>query len=246
MEQGRHLDAIARDLAAGTISRRTALKRFAGVSLGVMLPSALFADPALAKCPQSRRCAGKCCPNHAHCRHGKCKCSKGFTKCGKSCRNLQTDIKNCGACGVVCGALHASSAVCSSGHCAYTCEAGFSNCDQTGANSTGCECATPGCCGNSCQVTHQNGVGQSYYSCDPLGTPGNASTYSLAMAQGARAAWTAGTDSSGTCPGSSNTVSRVTATQCAMWSYSGTLAGHVFVSAPNECFCPLATDPTWN
>jgi len=38
------LDAIARDLATGAISRRTALRRFAGASLGALIagPAGLF------------------------------------------------------------------------------------------------------------------------------------------------------------------------------------------------------------
>jgi hypothetical protein len=98
------LDAIARDLAAGAISRRTALRRFAGMSVAAVLPGALFATHASAACPTSRRCKGRCCPNHAHCANGKCKCTKPYSKCGKSCRNLHTDAKNCGTCGHRCAA----------------------------------------------------------------------------------------------------------------------------------------------
>jgi len=110
------LDSLARDLATGAISRRTALRRFAGASLGAIFagPAGLFgAKSALANCPQSRRCSGKCCPSHAHCHHGKCRCRKGFTRCGKSCRNVQTDVSNCGTCGHKC----ASGEICHNGHC---------------------------------------------------------------------------------------------------------------------------------
>ena len=107
------LDAIARDLADGRISRRTAVRRFAGLSLTALLPGALFADAALARCPKSRRCHGKCCPRHAHCHRGKCKCNRGFTKCGKHCRDLSTDPHHCGSCDRRC----ADGETCHNGHC---------------------------------------------------------------------------------------------------------------------------------
>jgi hypothetical protein len=100
----RGIDAIARDFASGAISRRTALRRFAGVGLGALLPGALFADEAFARCPKDRRCNGRCCPKHGHCARGKCKCDRGYTKCGSKCRNLKTDPQNCGACGHACDA----------------------------------------------------------------------------------------------------------------------------------------------
>jgi hypothetical protein len=99
---GSDLDVIARDLASGAISRRAALRRFGGVAIGAVLPGAIFADSALARCPKERRCDGKCCPKHAHCRKGRCKCERGFTDCGKKCRNLKTDERNCGKCGRTC------------------------------------------------------------------------------------------------------------------------------------------------
>ena len=56
------------------------------------------------------------------------------------------------------------------------------------------------CCGNGCQPMHLNGIGQSYVEqCSPPGTPGNESTYSLAMATAARAAAPAGTDGNLSC-----------------------------------------------
>ena len=111
--RGSGLDAIARDLASGAISRRAALRRFGGVAVAAMLPGALFADSALARCPKDRRCDGRCCPKHGHCKKGRCKCDRGFTKCGKKCRNLETDERNCGSCGHECQAGE----TCRNGHC---------------------------------------------------------------------------------------------------------------------------------
>jgi len=137
------LDAIARDLATGAISRRTALKRFAAAGLAAAIPGGLFASSAFAKCPQSRRCAGTCCPNHAHCVHGKCKCRRGFTKCGTHCRDLQTDPKNCGKCGHKCPAGES----CRNGHCKPPAECqGVNDCPQPGNP----ECATATCTGGHC------------------------------------------------------------------------------------------------
>jgi hypothetical protein len=32
----------------------------------------------------------------------------------------------------------------------------------------GCQCSTPSCCGSACQTTHNDGVGQNFYDCNPL------------------------------------------------------------------------------
>src|SRR3954463_9816842 len=98
------MDALARDLARGRVSRRTALRRFLGGAAGLVLPSALMTEPALAHCPPSRKCGDKCCPSGFRCKHGKCKCKGDLTKCGKHCADLATDPANCGSCGHVCAA----------------------------------------------------------------------------------------------------------------------------------------------
>jgi hypothetical protein len=107
------LDALARDLANGQVSRRTALRRFGAGFAAAALPSFLVADEALARCPPSRKCGSKCCPPGMRCKHGKCKCKGGLTKCGKNCRDLAVDPLNCGACGHVCPAGQ----TCVSGQC---------------------------------------------------------------------------------------------------------------------------------
>ncbi|HUD72749.1 MAG TPA: hypothetical protein VMQ62_12380 [Dongiaceae bacterium] len=132
--------------------------------------------------------------------------------------------------------------------CTYQCGPGFSNCDGSGAN--GCECAVTVCCGQACGSRHLNGLGQSYDDCVALGTPGNQSTYTLAMATNARAAWT-GTGSdfniSDYCGTAQSAVLRQTANSCAVWVYSGTLAGYVRLNSANgSCLCPSVASPTWN
>jgi hypothetical protein len=69
-------------------------------------------------------------------------CSTGFGNCnnnpGDGCEtNKNTSVDNCGACGAVCNLPNANEA-CISGACAVaSCQAGFANCDNIGAN--GCE-----------------------------------------------------------------------------------------------------------
>lgn len=112
---GTRLDRIARDLASGEVSRRSALKRLAGMGLGLgaaMAPAGVA--EAMAPCPGGRvKCDGKCCPKNARCRNGKCKCKPGFKKCGRKCVDTQTSIKHCGACGNTC----ASGESCVAGVC---------------------------------------------------------------------------------------------------------------------------------
>ncbi len=89
MGEGARLDDLARDLARGAISRRTALRRLAAGALGIGLaatPSALADELERGNCPKSRRCGKKCCPKGAKCKNGKCKCKGGKTKCGKKLR----------------------------------------------------------------------------------------------------------------------------------------------------------------
>jgi cysteine-rich repeat protein len=105
MGEGARLDDLARDLASGTISRRTALRRLAAGALGIGLaaaPSALAEELERGSCPKNRRCGKKCCAKGAKCKNGKCKCKAGKTKCGKECADLTSDPKHCGTCDNTC------------------------------------------------------------------------------------------------------------------------------------------------
>jgi hypothetical protein len=78
---------------------------------------------------------------------------------------------NCGGCGNACGNEHVMTASCTGSACAYTCQTGYANCAETPPNTTGCECATPACCGTSCQTIHEAGYQNgSYYDCNPIAT----------------------------------------------------------------------------
>ena len=105
MGSGRELDGLARDLASGEISRRSALKRLAGGAVAASVASLPGAE-ALAsrsrRCPPARKCGDRCCPAHSKCRRGKCKCNEGYDKCGRKCVDMQTSVKHCGDCDTVC------------------------------------------------------------------------------------------------------------------------------------------------
>lgn len=103
------------------------------------------------------------------------------------------------------------------------------------------------------QVQHNNGLGQSYVNSSPVGQPGNVSTYNLNMANAAANAWpTSGTISPVQCRGPLGrttypAVFKQGPTACAVWAYTGPMAGHVHANgADNNCYCPAATDPPWN
>jgi len=129
------------------------------------------------------------------------------------------------------------------------CEPATADCD--GDAGTGCECAGNLCCAGACEPPHTNGLGQSFDSCEALGTPGVEATYSLSLATSARAAWPSpGSDSSGDCGSGGNAsacIARATGTSCAVWCYTKSLAGYVHLNAASTtCSCPTAgVDPQW-
>jgi hypothetical protein len=114
--------------------------------------------------------------------HGKCKCRKGFSKCGSHCRDLSTDVKNCGSCGHVCS----DGKTCQNGRCKggtqATCGDGVKNgtdeCD--GSDLDGKTCTDFGfvgaagltCAGNctfdtsGCQAVCGNGTAEPGEQCD--------------------------------------------------------------------------------
>lgn len=67
-------------------------------------------------------------------------CSTGQTLCDGTCRNLMTDVANCGACRTRCNAGPNARALCAAGGCEVVCNTGFADCDGNPVN--GCEANT--------------------------------------------------------------------------------------------------------
>jgi hypothetical protein len=127
----------------------------------------------------------------------------------------------------------------------YTCNPGHLDCNSVnGPNTDGCECTTPACCGTSCQTTHDNGTGQSFYDCAPQGTynPKTATEACAAYAQsigGDPNACSGGWNCHGTDTLSECYVPNGNGTDC--WNYSGTNTGQV-----EDFKCPATKIGTWN
>ena len=135
------LDELAKGLASGTLSRRGALRIMGAALLGGALASmpgvAWAAKPG--GCASGVRCKGKCCAVGATCatKGGGCTCPAGQTECGGVCRDLTTDMANCGVCGNAC----AQGASCVGGQC--VCQSGQDLCPGTNVCVQGCS-ATSG------------------------------------------------------------------------------------------------------
>jgi hypothetical protein len=119
--------------------------------------------------------------------------------------------------------------------------------DAQDESDAGCDpiaCMTPSCCGDSCQTVHSNGVGGTYYDCDPLGT------YSSSAAMAACVAF-AGGDASKCTDGwncqDDSSIKQVCyvdgSNHCQMycWTYAGTMAGVL-----SDCSCPVTSISPWN
>ena len=92
-------------------------------------------------------------------------------------RNTQTDIANCGSCGILCPGRANAMTTCGTTGCGFSCATGFGNCDALPA--TGCEVALAttaahcGMCGNAC-ATGRSCVGsacQGWTSVSPTAAP---------------------------------------------------------------------------
>jgi hypothetical protein len=175
-------------------------------------------------------------------------CSSGSC-CAGFCSDLSSNPDHCGGCANICSSNHMATRTCGGGVCNGACAAGFANCDGN-ALTNGCECAGNLCCGTACPPPHVNGLGQSFDDCTALGVPGNPATYTVTLANEARAAWPfTGINNAGTCGTGGNAAAaqiRQTPSSCAVWVYQKTLAGFVHLnSANNSCICPTNVDPTW-
>jgi hypothetical protein len=151
-------------------------------------------------------------------------------------------ITSCGACGRRCDTLTGTPS-CSGGVCTYACNAGTSDCNASIAPDTdGCECATPACCNGHCQTAHDNGLGQTFYDCNPAGT------YDSAAAMAACKAYVTSTGGDPSlCTGGWNCNNAVAVcystsggcTNC--WNYTGSLIG-----VADDCGCPGTKLGSWN
>jgi hypothetical protein len=131
--------------------------------------------------------------------------------------SLQTDAANCGTCGHACASDH----VCTSGACACT---------------GGAECP-----GGACPIAHPNGLGGTFFSCNPLDTLSASDAVAAANAFSA-----AGTTIDMTVFGCASCVARQTASQCAVWCEAGSFfPGKVALDAASlVCQCPTAATAT--
>jgi Protein metal binding site. len=141
------------------------------------------------------------------------------------------------------------------------CKDGISHCVPSGTTYGPCDGAvlpSPEICGNGIDENcngqidepigpHTTGYGP-YYSCDPLGIPGDPSTYSLAKAMtAATAAKGSSTGTIFTTTGSCSALQLVALmgqNSCITWAYQGPTAGTTHVGG--ACDCPTTSDPTWN
>ena len=93
-------------------------------------------------------------------------CDAGLTACGVTCVDLQTDLSNCGDCGISCVASNAE-AMCTAGQCSVgACEPGWSDCDGLPGN--GCEAATECTAGTPCTTACGSQGITSCNACDPV------------------------------------------------------------------------------
>jgi hypothetical protein len=184
-----------------------------------------------------------------NCSGGVC-CPAGYTNCfNGQCIDTQTDASNCGACGNPCF----PDQLCLDGYC-QGCSGVICGC--RGATPVACGttcCAGTACCGNSCQTAHSNGLGGTFYDCNPIYGSSNPSTVVAATA--AANSWAPGAPVNTSFTGCGATcVSVPRASECAVCCYgSGSAPYAGQVAAVNTPVCDLAcsiflegTASTWH
>lgn len=224
-------------------------------------------------------CGMACSTNHmlsVQCSGGNCtgSCSGFFADCNgdlrtDGCERAIDTTTDCSACNIACNSgTNNTARSCNGTTCSYTCAANQVDCDgDINPDSNGCECAGSGCCTSgtpstygSCQTTHSDGLGQSFWDCLPL------NTYTVSQAQAAARAY----DSGGAVDGTNNhyvnpknaadTVdyicnSSTTKNSCPCWAWNATGAyagalGTVDLHTPSSttnCYFPLGSGfPGWD
>jgi hypothetical protein len=86
-------------------------------------------QPACVNKPTGTACSNGICNGM-----GQCGCPTGTTNCGGVCVNTNSDVTNCGGCGVFCSTPPNSTPTCSNGACGFNCNAGFVQCGGTCVN----------------------------------------------------------------------------------------------------------------
>jgi hypothetical protein len=118
------------------------------------------------RCPKSRRCDGRCCPSHSHCRHGKCRCNSGYTRCGKKCCPTATCGNETIDPGETCDGSNLGGQTCQGLGFAGGTLACSPDC--TGYDTSGCvDCISPSDCSDPHAVCTDGtcGCAQGYYDC---------------------------------------------------------------------------------
>src|SRR5207248_1842371 len=155
-------------------------------------------------------------------------CGAGTVLCNGSCvstqcpNGMEFDTASCTCQTVLCGG--AGQPCCANSQCndGLGCVDGI--CGQCSAFCGSLGCSTPGCCGNQCQTPHSNGLGQSFYDCNPP------DTYNIGSASEACHAWVVvngGSCATVTCGNNAVAVCGQGTSSCACWEYMGPDAGHV-------------------
>jgi hypothetical protein len=190
---------------------------------------------------QSCGACGARCPTGATCADGTCPCPTGQDVCGTgaaaACTNLQTDAGSCGTCGAACPSSR-------------TCDAGACVCPDATPVVCGSTCCAGGsCAGDTCPITHSNGLGGSFLACGALGEH-TAEQAALAAESWSPSGQTifSGDPSGPQCGASC--LCRTGGGSVAVWCYAGSMVpGRVQITGAISCsiaFCPSGSSPTWN
>jgi hypothetical protein len=213
------------------------------------------------------QCGASCDTTHStpsSCTGGACQytCNAGWGDCQPAppdtngCETALTTTSNCTSCGVACDTVNSVGAACGATGCTYTgCATGFRDCNSAAPNANGCECQSPGCCeAGACEPQHDNGVGENYFDCTPVGVYTSALALKACIAYTDAAAQCVGFPCADPDAGPIICSSGATSKFCMCWSYAGSNVGLVDNAGQTpgptgaHCYCPSASvgDTPWN